>query len=64
MREPGTSIGSSKVIGIERKILLRHEKSSLDEFDGPMTLNKDWCFMENAVHKKSQFKIKDFTFKL
>lgn len=43
MRERGTSIGLSTVIGIERGVLLRHEKSSLDKFGGPITLNKDWA---------------------
>ena len=43
MRERGTPIGSSTVIGIGRGILLKHEKSSLHEFGGPITLNKDWA---------------------
>ena len=31
MREQGTAIGSSTVIGIGRGILLKHEKNSLHE---------------------------------
>ena len=43
MRERGTSIGSGTVIGMGRGILLKHEKSSLHKFGGPITLNKDWA---------------------
>ena len=41
MREQGISIGSNTVIGIGRGILLKYEKSSLHEFGGSITLNKD-----------------------
>ena len=50
MREQGTAIGSSTVIGIG--ILLKHEKSSLHEFGGPITLNKDWAI---GVLRRMQF---------
>ena len=52
MRERGTPIGSSTVIGIGRGILLKHEKSSLHEFGGPITLNKDWAI---GVLRRMQF---------
>ena len=38
-----SQIGSHIVIGIGRGILLKYEKSSLHEFGGPITLNKDWA---------------------
>ena len=52
MRGRGTSIGSSTVIGIGRGILLKHENSSLHEFGGPITLNKDWTI---GVLRRMQF---------
>ena len=52
MRERGTSIGSGTVIGIGRGILLKHEKSSLHEFGGPITLSKDWAV---GVLRRMQF---------
>ena len=52
MRERGTSIGSGTVIGIGRGILLKHEKSRLHKFGGPITLSKDWAI---GVLRRMQF---------
>ena len=52
MRERGTPIGSSTVIGIGRGIILKHERSSLNEFGGLITLNKDWAI---GVLRRMQF---------
>ena len=68
MRERGTPIGSSTVIGIGRGILLKHDKSSLHEFGGPITLNKDWAvgvlrrmqFMKRRANSKSKVLPTDF----
>ena len=43
MRERGTPIGSSTVIGIGKGILMRYEKQDQESKEPSITLNKDWA---------------------
>ena len=43
MRERGTPIGSSTVIGIGKGILMRYEKQDQESKQPSITLNKDWA---------------------
>ena len=43
MRARGVPIGTSVVIGMGREILLKHNKSHLEEYGGVINLNKEWA---------------------
>ena len=43
MRKRGTPISSHMLIGVARGLLLKHNKSFLNDFGGPITLTKDWA---------------------
>ena len=69
MRSRGTAIGSSVVVGIGRGILLKHDRASLDEFGGPIKLNKEWArsvlrrmgFSKRRANSKSKLTPSNFT---
>ena len=43
MRARGVPIGTSVVIGMGRGILLKHNRSQLEEYGGMIKLNKEWA---------------------
>ena len=43
MRERGTPIGTTTVVGIGRGVVLKTDKTILEEFGGPVKLNKEWA---------------------
>ena len=69
MTSRGTAIGSSVVVGIGRGILLKHDRASLDEFGGPIKLNKEWArsvlrrmgFSKRRANSKSKLTPSNFT---
>ena len=56
MRSRGAPIGSNIVISLGRGVLLRYDKSSLEEFGATIHLSKD-CASENRLFQENQFKI-------
>ena len=54
MRKRGTPISSHMVIGVARGLLLKHNRSFLNDFGGPITLTKDWaiCVMRRMGYTK------------
>ena len=54
MRKRGTPISSHMVIGVARGLLLKHNRSFLNDFGGPITLTKDWaiCVMRGMGYTK------------
>ena len=54
MRKRGTPISSHMVIGVARGLLLKHNRSFLSDFGGPITLTKDWaiCVMRQMGYTK------------
>ena len=43
MRSRGAPVGTSIVIGVGRRIMLKRDRSSLEEFGGTVQLNKEWA---------------------
>ncbi len=43
LRRRGTPIGTSVIIGIGRGLLLKHNRSSMNEFGGDIILGKEWA---------------------
>ena len=68
MRGRGTPISTNIIIGIGRGILLKHSKSSLEEFGGRVKLNKEWAksvlrrmgFTKRRANSKSKIMPKNF----
>ena len=54
MRKRGTPISSHMVIGVARGLLLKHNRSFLNDFGGPITSTKDWaiCVMRRMGYTK------------
>ena len=54
MRSRGAPIGTSVIIGIGRGILLKHNRSGLEEFGGSLKLNKEWakCILRRMGYSK------------
>lgn len=54
IRKRGTPISSHMVIGVARGLLLKHNRSFLNDFGGPITLTKDWaiCVMRRMGYTK------------
>ena len=57
-RKTPTPIGLSTVIGIGRGILLKHERSNLNEFGRPISLNKDWAIPRSLMATIRSCKVK------
>jgi len=68
MRARGVPIGTSVVIGMGRVMLLKHNRSHLEEYGGMIKLNKEWAksilhrmgFTKRRANSKSKVLPADF----
>ena len=68
MRSRGSPVGSSVTIGVGRGIMMRHNKSLLQEFGGPIILGKEWAksvlrrmgFTKRRASSKSKILLQSF----
>ena len=68
MRSRGSPVGSSVTIGVGRGIMMRHNKSLLQEFGGPIILGKEWAksvlrrmgFTKRRASSKSKILLQNF----
>ena len=65
LRRRGTPIGTSVIIGIGRGLLLKHSRSSMNEFGGDITLGKECIlrrmgFSKRRANSKFKMLVSDF----
>lgn len=68
MRARGTAINSHIVIGVGRGILLKRNKQLLEEYGGPITLNREWAksvlrrmgYTKRRANSKSKVFVSEF----
>ena len=68
MRSRGAPVNTNIVIGTGRAILLKHSKSSLEEFGGSIVLGKEWAksvlrrmgFTKRRANSKAKIAPKNF----